>query len=69
VPTQRLKAFGFLPLDAEDDIAASAWLGGGVVVSWLQDRLRELPTAGEARWRRSKHKQAREDARRRWFNR
>jgi hypothetical protein len=66
-PTQRLESLGFLPLDAEDDIAASAHLQGGVVVPWLQDRLRELPTAGEARWRRPKHKQTREDARRQWF--
>ena len=66
-PTQRLGSLGFLPLDAEDDIAASAQLEGGVVVPWLQDRLRELPTASEARWRRPKHKQTREDARRQWF--
>lgn len=65
--TARLESLGFLPVDVEDDIAVSATLGGGIVVSWMQDRFRELPTGGESWCRRPAHKQSREAARRKWF--
>jgi len=63
----RLERVGFLSLGDEDDIAVSAELGGGVVIPWLQDRLRDLPTGEEAWSRRPEHFQSREAARRRYF--
>jgi len=67
VPTDKLKYVGYLPLDCEDDIAVSSLVGGGMILPWLQDRLQELPTGDESRWRRSRHAELRETARRNFF--
>jgi len=66
-PTEKLRNLGYLPLDCEDDIAVSSVTKGGVILPWLQDRLRELPTGEESRWRRSQHADLREAARQRWL--
>lgn len=65
VATRLLEAIAFMPIESEDDVIASASVGGGVVPSCLQNRFRELATGREARVRRREHRQAREAARRR----
>lgn len=67
VTTQRLEQLHHMPLDCEDDIIASAALGGGIVPARLEHRFRELATGFEARFHRPEHSRAREDARRRWL--
>jgi hypothetical protein len=68
VSTERVRRIGFLNARDEDDIAVSAALGGGVVLAWLQDRMTELPTGDEALWRRARHYELRELARRTHFS-
>lgn len=69
VSTHQLQSVGFLAMDAEDDISVSAAIGGGLVLAWLQDRLRDLPTGSEAWCRRPGHYKSREVARRKLFGR
>lgn len=52
----------------EDDIAVSSHLGPGTVLAMLQGRFSDLPQGRESVCRRPGHFAAREDARRRWFD-
>lgn len=71
-PALRLKKLGHLELDAEDDIAVSAWLSDDLrqphlVLARLRRELTRLPEGEHARKRRSQHRSARDAARWRYF--
>lgn len=73
-PTARLRTLGALNLDAEDDIAVSAWLSNDFqrphrILHRLQKRFSLLPEHGAARRRRRGHRAARDTARYRLFPR
>lgn len=72
-PTAQLTRIGYLDLDAEDDIAVSAKLGGGLarphlVMAELRTSLALLREGEVARKDRHSHRAARETARWRFFS-
>ena len=72
-PTERLTRISYMDLDAEDDIAVSARLGKGrehphLVLSQLRKSFEFLPEGKTSRKHRSNHREARELARRRFFD-
>jgi hypothetical protein len=71
-PTIRLRELGYLELDSEDDIIASAKLGNNqsrphLVLADLQNNLQLLPEGEFSRKTRPCHRTAREAARRKYF--